>query len=86
MNGGSDTYTPYHFLKKGNDNFQMCICKVLFNRLAFLPEISTKLEKCPFLDNLRTITQEGNMKTRQTTSFFSSAFSALTVCKIRFCI
>ena len=38
----------------------------------------------PFLDNLKTITQEGNMETRQMTPFFSSTFSALTVCNIHF--
>ena len=37
-------------------------------------------------DNLSTITQEGDMKTRQLTSIFSSAFGALTVWETRFCI
>ena len=37
-----------------------------------------------FLDNLRTITQEGNMETRQMAPFFPSTFSALTVCNIHF--
>ena len=32
-------------------------------------------KKCTFLDNLRTITQKGDMKTRQMTSFFPSTFS-----------
>ena len=36
-------------------------------------------KKYTFLDNLRTITQEENMETRQITPFFSSTFSALTV-------
>ena len=30
-------------------------------------------------DNLKTVTQEGDMKTRQMTPFFSSVFQALTV-------
>ena len=36
------------------------------------------------MDNLRTITQEGNMETRQKTPFFSSTFSVLTACNIHF--
>ena len=32
-----------------------------------------------FFDNLRTITQEGNMKTRQMTPLFLSIFIAVTV-------
>ena len=36
-------------------------------------------EKYTFLDNLRTITQEENMETKQMTLFFRSTFSALTV-------
>ena len=43
-------------------------------------------QKCTFLDNLRIITQEGNMETRQLTPFFSSTFSDLTVCNIHFWI
>ena len=39
-----------------------------------------------FLDNLKTITQKGNMETRQITPFFSSTFSDLTVCNIHFWI
>ena len=37
-------------------------------------------------DNLRTLTQEGDMKTRQMTPFFSSAFQALTIQETQFCI
>ena len=29
MNGGSDTYKTYHFLKECNENFHMDICKLL---------------------------------------------------------
>ena len=36
----------------------------LFNRLRFLAEVSTKLQKMHFLHHLRTIIQEGNMETR----------------------
>ena len=37
-----------------------------------------------FFNNLRIITQEGNVKTTQMTPFFSSTFSALPVCNIHF--
>ena len=37
-------------------------------------------------NNLRTMTQEENIETRQMTSFFSSTFSALTLHKIHFWI
>ena len=30
MNGGSDLYKPYHFLKERNENFQINICKLLY--------------------------------------------------------
>ena len=45
-----------------------------FNRLRFLAEVSTKLQKMHFLDNLRTITQEGSTETRQMTPFFYLLF------------
>ena len=63
-----------------------CIYVNCFNRLRFLAEVTTNCKKCTFLDILRTITQEGNMETRQMTPFFSSTFSVLTVCNINFCI
>ena len=56
------------------------------NRLRYIPEVSPKLQKMHFLANLRIITQEGNMETRQMISFFSSTFSALTVSSIHFWI
>ena len=69
-----------------NTNFWKCVTRPFrciyvncFNRLRFLAEISTNLQKIHFLDNLRTITQEGSMETKQMTSFFSSAFSNLFV-------
>ena len=40
------------------------------NTLRFLAEVSTKLQKMHFLDNIRTITQKGSTETRQMTSFF----------------
>ena len=45
-----------------------------FNTLRFLAEVSTKLQKMHFLDNLRTITQEGSMEIRQMTPFFHPLF------------
>ena len=45
-----------------------------FNKLKFLAEVSTKLQKMHFLDNLRTITQEGSTETRQMTPFFTYFF------------
>ena len=45
MNGGSDPYKPYHFLKECNENFQMHIWKMLWRRLRFLAEVSTKLHE-----------------------------------------
>ena len=53
---------------------------------SFLLRSAPNCKNCYFLDNLRTITQEGNMETRQMTPFFSSSFSALTVCNIHFYI
>ena len=55
-----------------------CIYVILLNSFRFLAEVSTKLHKTHFLDNLRTIIQEGNMETRQMTCFLST-FSTLTV-------
>ena len=88
MNGGSDPCKPYHFLKECNENLcvNTCICVNCYNKLGFLAQVSTKLQKCTFLKNLRTINQEGNKETRQMTQFFSSTLSALTVCNIHFCI
>ena len=76
-----------------NINFWKCVTRPFrciyvncLNRLRFLAEVSTKLQKMHFLDNLKTITQEDNMETRQMTLFFSSTFSNLTVCNIHFWI
>ena len=45
-----------------------------FVTLRFLAEVSKKMRKMHFLDNLRTITQEGNTETRQMTPFFYLLF------------
>ena len=57
-----------------------------FIRFKFLAEVATNLQKCTILGTLRTITQEAKRETRQMVSFFSSTFSALTVCDIHSCI
>ena len=54
--------------------------------LDFLLRSAQYCKKCIFLDNLKTITQEWNMETRQMTPFFSFTFSTLTVCNIHFWI
>ena len=59
-----------------------CIYVNYFNSLDFLLSSAQNCKKCTFLDDLQTITQVGNMETRQMTSFFSSIFSTLTVCNI----
>ena len=64
-------------------------CKYVncFNKLRFLAESRTTLQKMwTFSDTLTTITQNGNMETRQMATFFSYTFSALTVCTIHFWI
>ena len=64
-----------------NINFWKCITRPFryiyvncFNQLRFLAEVSTKLQKKHFLDNLRAVTQEGSMETRQMTPFFHLLF------------
>ena len=71
--------------------FWMSIMKTLryihvnyFNRLKFLANISTKLQKLTFMDSLRNIDQEANMETRQMSSFPSFFFSTLSICNINF--
>ena len=54
-----------------NDTFQIHMCKLVH---TFLAEVSTKSKECTFFDNLRIITQEGNMKTTQITPFFHLLF------------
>ena len=69
-----------------NINFWKCVTRLFrcmyvncFNRLRFLAEVRTNLQKMYFADNLRTITQEGSMETRQMTPFFPPTFSNLFV-------
>ena len=46
---------------------------------VFLLKSAKNCQNDTIFDNLRTITQEGDMKTRQMTPLFSSIFQALTV-------
>ena len=50
----------------------------------FMLRSAQNCKKYTFLDNLQTITQEGNMETRQMTPFFLATFSTLNVCNIHF--
>ena len=50
-----------------------------FNRFRFLPEVSTNLQKCTILGNLRTITQEGEKKIRQISPFLIYFLSSVCV-------
>ena len=52
--------------------------------LDFLLRSAQNCKKFTCLDNLRTITQEENMNTRQMTTFCSSSFSVLNACNIYF--
>ena len=51
-----------------------CIYVNRFNRLRFLAEVSTELQKKHLSGNLRAINPEGNRKTRQMTPFFHQFF------------
>ena len=66
-------YKPYHFPKGCNENLQMQYVNS-FNRLRLRLRSAQIYKKCTFLDNFKTITQDGNMKTRQMTSFFYLPF------------
>ena len=78
MNCGSGAYKSYHFLKDVTRTFRS-ISVNCFTRLKFLAEVCTKLQKMHFLDNLRTITQEESMETKEMTPFVHLLFSALFV-------
>ena len=65
------------FLKRVSRPFR-CIRKLLY--LDSFAEVSTKLKKCNFFENLRIITQEENMETTKTTPFFSSTFLTFSTC------
>ena len=45
-----------------------------FNRLRFLAEVSTKVQKIYFFGQIKVRTQEGNIETRQMTQFFHLLF------------
>ena len=77
MNGASEPHKPCISSISVMRTFR-CIYVNCFTRIWFLAEVSEKLQKCTFIDNLRTITQEGNMETRQMTPFLST-FSTLFV-------
>ena len=47
--------------------------------LGFLLKSAQNCKKCTFLDKLRAITQEGNLKTRQMTSFFIYFFYSVCI-------
>ena len=47
-----------------------CMYENCFNNLDFLLKSAQNCKKCTFLDNLHTITQIGNMETRQMTPIF----------------
>ena len=51
MNGGSDPYKPYHFLKDCNKNFQIHIGK--FSKLRLPAEVSTELQKMHFFGQFK---------------------------------
>ena len=51
-----------------------CIYVNSFNRPGFLAQVSKKLQKMQFFHNLRTITQERNMETRQMTQYVHLLF------------
>ena len=70
-----------------NINFWKCVTRPFrciyvncFNRLRFLAEVSTKLQKMQFLDNLRTITQEESMGANP--NFIWSNGWSILICKI----
>ena len=51
-----------------------CIYANCLRDLDFFLRSAQNCKKCPFLDNLKTITQEGNMETRQMIPFFHLLF------------
>ena len=61
MNGGSDPYKHNYLLKECNENFQIHICKIALTDLEFLMRSVKICKESSFLDNLRTINQEGSL-------------------------
>ena len=72
------TINHINFWKSIMSSFR-CIYVNCFNRLRFLTEVSTKLQKSYFFGQFKD-------HNSQVTPFFSSSFSALTDCNIHFCI
>ena len=52
----------------------MHLLKTNINGHRFRVEVSTKFQKMLFVDKLKTITEEGNMETRQIAPFFHLPF------------
>ena len=63
-----------------------CIYTSCFKRLRLFAQNGTNLQKMNFFGQLKDHNLAGNMETRQMAPFFSSTFSALTVCNIHLCI
>ena len=77
MNGGSDPYKPYHFLKRVLRKLSDAFIQVALTDSGFLLRSAQNCKKCTFLDNLRAIIQEArqaNMETRQMAPFFYLLF------------
>ena len=65
----------YHFLKMHKKIFWMYACTLLYWTYDFLLISAQNGKKSTILDNLRTITHDGNMGTRQVTPFFHLIFT-----------
>ena len=74
MSDGSDPYKLYHFLKECNQNFSVFIYVNCFNRLRFLAEVSTKLQKNALFGQFKDHISGRQHETRQITPFFLSTF------------
>ena len=71
------------FSKRVKRTFR-CIYVSCINIFRFAAAVSTKLQKIHSFGQLKDHKSEGNMITKQVTPFFSSTFSAITVCNIHF--
>ena len=60
------------FLKECNEIFSDAYVQIALTESDFWLRSAQNYKKCTFLDNLRTITKEGNMETRQMTPFENS--------------
>ena len=63
-----------------------CIYVSCFNKLRFHAEVSIKLQKMHFFGQFKDHNSGRKHVNEITDPIFSSTFSALTVCKIHFCI